>query len=86
MAVVHQHLPGYSQQFYQTTKQSPHQQTVTEKCYVCDMMHHTQMALFTDAPIFEHYTVTDTQYKRDHDYIGIALILSAGRSPPAILS
>ena len=81
MAVVHQHVPGYTQRVYQTSKQYP-QQTVAEKCYVCDMMHHTQMALFSDVPAIPHYTISDTQYKCQHDYIGIALILSAGRSPP----
>jgi len=80
MAVVHQHLPG-PQRAYQVSKNQP-QQTVAEKCYVCDMMHHTQMALFTDAPVVPHYTISDTQYKCQHDYVGIGLILSAGRSPP----
>ncbi|OCX50278.1 hypothetical protein BEL04_23505 [Mucilaginibacter sp. PPCGB 2223] len=80
-AIVHQHVPGYTQRVYHVAKQFP-QQTVAEKCYVCDMMHHTPMALFTDLPLIPDYTVSDTQYKCEHDYIGIALILSAGRSPP----
>lgn len=81
MAVVHQHVPRYTQRIYQISKQYP-QQTVAEKCYVCDMMHQTHMALFSDVPVVPHYIVSDTQYKCQHDYIGIALILSAGRSPP----
>ena len=81
MAVLHQHVPGYTERVSQTSNKAP-QQTVTEKCYVCDMMHHTQMAIFTDAVVAANVVVCDTQYKRQHDYIGIALILSAGRSPP----
>jgi hypothetical protein len=83
MGVVHHHLPGYTQHVYHLSKQYP-SQTVTEKCDVCDMMHHTQMALFTHSVAIPYYTVCDTQYKRQHHYIGIALILSAGRSPPRV--
>jgi len=81
MVIVHKHVPDYSERIYQTSKHTT-QHTVTEKCYVCDAMHHTQMALFSDVPSIPHYTTSDTQYKCQHDYVGIALILSAGRSPP----
>lgn len=57
-------------------------QTLKEKCYLCDAMQHTHMAIFTDAIPAIFTTIADTQYKRQHDYRGIALILSAGRSPP----
>jgi hypothetical protein len=57
-------------------------QTLKEKCYVCDAMHHTYMAVFAQATPSVFSTVIHTPYDRQHDYVGIALILSAGRSPP----
>ena len=83
MGIVHQHIPGYAPNAYQSSKHYPHP-TVTEKCYMCDIMHHTQMALFSNVAVIPHYTITDTEYKRQHDYTGIALVLSAGRSPPQV--
>ena len=80
-AFSHQHLSDFKSQNH-LTKHSTTGQTVKEKCYVCDAMHHTNMAIFTDAKPALYVTVIDTQYKRQHDYKGIALILSADRGPP----
>lgn len=59
-------------------------QTVTNTCSICDMMHHTQMAIFNSAIINPTITICETIYSNQHDYKGIALILSAGRSPPVV--
>lgn len=57
-------------------------QTVTETCRLCDAMHHNTMAV--NAPvIFAPEVTTSYFYKAvNHDFISVALILSAGRSPP----
>src|SRR5476651_2179882 len=81
IAFSHQHkadLASHSS----LTKNATSGQTVKEKCYVCDTMHHTYMAIFTNAVPQVHVITIDTPYSREHDYKGIALILSAGRSPP----
>ena len=57
-------------------------QTVTENCQLCDAMHHNTMAVFT-AVYFAPVTVINYYYKPvTHHFISIALVLSAGRSPP----
>jgi hypothetical protein len=65
--------------------QSPNnqpKQTVTENCRLCDAMHHNTMAVNT--PVFFAPVVTASYFYKvvDHDFISVALILSAGRSPP----
>jgi len=57
-------------------------QTVTENCQLCDAMHHNFMAL--SSPVyFAPVTVTHYSYKKvEYAFTSIALILSAGRSPP----
>lgn len=85
IAFFHQHKGNIHAFSYQTTKSSS-QQTLSEKCSICDQMHHTQMALFSHAMPAVVVTVTETQYDRQHDYKGIALILAAGRGPPFAFS
>jgi hypothetical protein len=56
--------------------------TVTDKCQMCDAMHHNSM-LQTSQAYFAPVVVTDHFFKPCHyDFVSIALILSAGRSPP----
>ncbi len=83
IAFSHQHIVEAKSASH-LTKQSATGQTVTEKCYVCDAMHHTNMAIFSDTAPLLHVTIIDTQYTRQHDYKGIALILSADRGPPTV--
>lgn len=40
------------------------------------------MAIFTDALTSLRVTICSTQYTCSHNYVGIRLIRSAGRSPP----
>ncbi|MBW4890059.1 hypothetical protein KXQ82_10045 [Mucilaginibacter sp. HMF5004] len=80
-AFSHQHL-AVIKSHSSLSKQTTSGQTVKEKCYVCDAMHHTSMAVFTDVTPIIYVTTVDTQYTREHDYKGIALILSADRGPP----
>jgi hypothetical protein len=57
-------------------------QTVTENCQLCDAMHHNSMAVFS-AVYFAPFIVSTYYYKAVKlNFISIALIQSAGRSPP----
>jgi uncharacterized membrane protein len=59
------------------------QQTVKEKCLLCDAMHHTD-ALVVSNTLFLIPLVTSAHVFKpgDYDFVSIALILSAGRAPP----
>ncbi|MGN6640210.1 MAG: hypothetical protein ACTHJ8_14975 [Mucilaginibacter sp.] len=76
---THRHFSGA---VYSSHKTSTHQTTVTDKCQLCDAMHHNSMVIDT-----HHYTepvVTSTYlYKQGkYDFVSISLILSSGRAPP----
>ena len=83
MVYSHQHY-NYKAALTHTVKTPQPVQTVTDTCSICDMMHHTQMALFDTAGFTPTVTLCETIYSNLHDYKGIALILSAGRSPPVV--
>ncbi|WP_461449319.1 hypothetical protein [Mucilaginibacter sp.] len=59
-------------------------QTVTENCQLCDAMHHN--AIVVNTPIYFAPVVVSSYYYKAvrHHFISIALILSAGRSPPIV--
>jgi hypothetical protein len=58
------------------------QQTVTEKCQLCDAMHHNTMVVdahYYVAPIVVSYR----SYKAvTYTFVSLSLILSTGRAPP----
>ena len=59
-------------------------QIVTENCQLCDAMHHNAMTVNTPA-YFAPMVVSSYYYKAvEHHFISIALVLSAGRSPPIV--
>jgi hypothetical protein len=80
MVYSHQHLIKAAS--YRTHNAAQAQQTVTEKCQLCDAMHHNSMVVvnhqyFTPAVAADHF------YTRGiYTFVSIALVLSAGRSPP----
>jgi len=83
MVFAHQHRTnGVVNNLIKTT-QNPDQKIITEKCQLCDAMHHNEMVLthhsyFTPAVAVKHVYIHG-----DYNFISIALILSAGRSPPS---
>ncbi|HTK18649.1 MAG TPA: hypothetical protein VL442_04030 [Mucilaginibacter sp.] len=77
MVYTHQHWVKYK-----THQTAQNQTTVSEKCQICDAMHHTSMTL-PDNHYFIPTVSSDHVYKQGkYDFISISLILSAGRSPP----
>lgn len=56
---------------------------VSEKCQLCDAMHHSSMIRHT-SQAFAPVVVTQYIFKQvKYDFVSISLILSAGRAPPA---
>ena len=80
----HQHYTHAVKLSASTVKVPQPVQTISETCNLCDMMHHTHMAIFNTAALNPVVTICETLYNNQHDYKGIALILSAGRSPPTV--
>jgi len=63
-------------------KAPAHGQVLTEKCQLCDAMHHNSMIKHSTA-VFIPIAVTNYFYKQGkYDFVSIALILSSGRAPP----
>jgi hypothetical protein len=60
------------------------EQTVKEKCDMCDAMHHNFAVL--DNPLFAiHQTAVPHVYKTcEYSFISFSLVLAAGRAPPVI--
>jgi hypothetical protein len=59
-----------------------HGAVVSEKCQLCDAMHHNSMIQHTEK-LFTPVIVTNHFYKQGkYDFVSIALILSGGRAPP----
>lgn len=83
MVYAHQHAvtTAASKAAYYNPNNQP-KQTLTENCRLCDAMHHSSMVL-AKAVYFAPIVISDYIYKTDrYAFISIALILSAGRSPP----
>jgi len=82
---AHTHAPVSvsTKSAYQNSSHQP-QQTIAETCRLCDAMHHNAMAINT--PVFFAPVVTSNYFYKSvsHHFISIALILSAGRSPPTV--
>jgi PP-loop superfamily ATP-utilizing enzyme len=58
------------------------QQTVKEKCYLCDVMHHNSMVTASNV-YFNAVTVAGHVFKSaEYGFTSIQLILSGGRAPP----
>jgi hypothetical protein len=77
---AHQHLNNAVT--FNAHKTTQNQQTVTEKCQLCDAMHHNSMTIY-NAHYFSPVVSSDYFYTHiKYDFVSIGLILSAGRSPP----
>jgi hypothetical protein len=64
------------------TKTATQRTVVSEKCQLCDAMHHNSMLTHSHT-YFSPVVVTGHFYKQgQYDFVSIALILSPGRAPP----
>jgi hypothetical protein len=80
--IVYTHQHNTRLAISNTHKTSQNQQTVTEKCQLCDAMHHNNMVSVSHQ-YFIPTVSADHFYKQgQYNFVSVALILSAGRSPP----
>ncbi|MGZ3872719.1 MAG: hypothetical protein ACXVJD_07360 [Mucilaginibacter sp.] len=81
MLYSHQHKPVRGD-IYSAAKHQPGQ-IVTDKCQLCDAMHHNGMNLTVEAD-YHAVTLTSCIYKSPvYNFTSLALILSGGRAPPS---
>jgi hypothetical protein len=83
MIFAHQHhiIKG-STKINNICKKLP-RQTVSEKCYLCDVMHHNVMTT-TPQAYFNPITSDSYFFKRfEHNFTSVQLNISGGRAPPA---
>ncbi|MEO6633798.1 MAG: hypothetical protein ABIN13_18795 [Mucilaginibacter sp.] len=81
MVYVHQHKLVKTSGIY-VVSHNQSKQTVSEKCQLCDAMHHTSMIAGSNA-FFTHTVVVDCVYQSPvYNFTSLALILSGGRAPP----
>lgn len=78
----HQHKGNKATSHLIRHQTSPSQHTVSEKCQLCDAMHHNTMVVnahYYIAPIVvSHYNYKAVTYT----FVSLSLILSTGRAPP----
>ena len=61
----------------------PYQQTVTEKCSLCDAMHFNTMVVNEHPPVVHLLPATHYDHKAvTRTFVSLSLILSPGRAPP----
>ncbi|WP_184543650.1 hypothetical protein [Mucilaginibacter sp. FT3.2] len=60
------------------------QQTLKEKCDMCDAMHHTFAVI--DTPLYATPQLAVMHFFKpcNYDFVSISLVLAAGRAPPVI--
>jgi hypothetical protein len=82
MVYAHQHTISVNTiKVYGTAKGQP-RQVVTEKCSLCDVMHHNTMV--NTAQVYSTPVVISTHFYKvfNYTFTSIQLILSGGRAPP----
>ena len=57
-------------------------QTITEKCQLCDAMHFNHAVIHQQVPVAPAQTAAPVYVHIAYNFISVALVLSAGRSPP----
>jgi hypothetical protein len=83
MVYAHQHyINKNAHSLVCHSAKSSSQPTVSEKCPLCDSMHHVNMEMANHIS-YHMVDSADFIFKTfEYDFISIALILSPGRAPP----
>jgi hypothetical protein len=82
MVYAHQHnIINNTGKAYNISKNIP-QQTVKEKCYLCDVMHHNIMVITSQVYVNPVMVAGHVFKKAEYSFTSIHLILSGGRAPP----
>ena len=84
MVYAHQHFINKGNYSINHPVKTSSKTTLSEKCPICDSMHHVNMEL-TKQVCLSMFTSTSFLFKTfQYDFTSIALILSQGRAPPAV--
>jgi hypothetical protein len=82
MVYAHQHNYAIGTSKTYSVSKNLSQQTVQEKCYLCDAMHHNFMVTASHI-YFNPVAVASYVFKSvEYSFTSIQLILSSGRAPP----
>jgi len=82
MVYGHQHNTGKGLPQNHSNSKNIQQQTVKEKCYLCDVMNHNSMVITSQA-YFSPVTTTLHIFETvSYSFTSIQLIISGGRAPP----
>jgi hypothetical protein len=82
MVYAHQHkLIRGVKQTYSANKQQP-KQILTEKCRLCDAMHHNSMVIAGQANFIPFAVANYVYQSSEYNFTSLSLILSGGRAPP----
>jgi hypothetical protein len=80
--VVYSHQHHTTAQLITKAAQQSSRQHLTDRCQLCDAMHHNQMVL--SSLVYAQATPADFQVFTPgcYDFVSLSLILSPGRAPP----
>jgi len=85
MVYAHQHNVGQATIKNYSGPKNTSGQTVSEKCQLCDVMHHNTMVVASHVYNSPAATVTPVFYVFVYNFTSIQLILSCGRAPPCAM-
>ena len=86
MVYTHQHLfiKGIAKTANSAVHDHQQHQTVKEKCYMCDVMHH-QAAVIDSPSYFSPQVIALHFFKAPvYSFVSMGLVLAAGRAPPVL--
>lgn len=83
MVYAHQHPFTVSAKKIAGISKSAPRQTVKEKCYLCDVMHHNVMLASYQVYLNPMAVVRHAYKSVEYNFTSIRLILSGNRAPPS---
>jgi hypothetical protein len=82
MVYAHQHSITTGVAIAHSISKKQAQQTVKEKCYLCDVMHHNAMVKTNQVRLNPITVITHVFKSVEYTFTSLQLILSGGRAPP----
>ena len=79
---VYAHYHAISRSQLTSSATAKHQHTISEKCQLCDAMHHTAM-LHQSQLLLTAISVTNVNYQPcQYNFVSQSIVLASGRAPP----
>jgi hypothetical protein len=83
MIYGHQHFTSQTTGKIYNSRNAVSKQTIKEKCYLCDVMHHNSMVKTSQVFSVSIVAIDHIFKKAEYPFKSIQLILSIGRAPPS---